>query len=361
MPYNPETTVVQGLARVIRERRLPPETIPRLSHTLVGAHVEAVTLVLEGDILRDYKIVDVAKYFKLRHPTEDQLAEIIQVREEQRVQFGAEIARRGRGRRAKSLLSPAEGLIVRIENGRIFIQVSIKSLEVLSKIPGDIETVETHKVKVIGQGAVLQCAWGNGQFAYSVFKFLPDDGFVGLSKLDPRISDYRSVVIISPQPLNKGDLLVAQQHEAWGVVAPGMPFDLREFALGLTFPVLLTEGFGQRRPTPLIYRLLADNMGRQAAFDAATPDRWSWERPEIMIPLPSGGVLPTTPALDRVLEVGAQVRITRAPWESVVGEVVELSTAPQVVDSGLRVLSAKVRLPSGRFGLVPLANLELLG
>lgn len=361
MPYNPETTVIQGLARVIRERRLPPEAIPRLSHTLAGAHVEAVALVLEGDILRDYTIVDVPKYFKLRRPTEDQLAEIIQVREEQRIQFGAEIARRGRGRRAKTLLSPAEGLVVRIEQGRIFIQVSVKSLEILAKIPGEVETVETHKVKVIGQGAVLQCAWGNGQFAYSVFKFLPEEGFVGLSKLDPRISDYRSIVIISSQPLNKGDLLVAQQHEAAGVVAPGMPSDLRDFALGLTFPVLLTEGFGQRRPTPLIYRLLADNMGRQAAFDAATPDRWSWERPEIMIPLPSGGVLPATPALDRVLEVGAQVRITRAPWESVIGEVVDLPPAPQVVESGLRVLSARVRLPSGRFGLVPLANLELLG
>lgn len=361
MPYNPETTVIQGLARVIRERRLPSEAIPRVSHTMVGAHVEAVTLVLEGDILRDYRIIDVPKFFKLRNPTEQQLSDIIQIREEQRIQFGAEIARRGRGRRSKVLLSPAEGLVVRIENGRVFIQVNERALEVLAKIPGDVDTVETHKVKLVGQGAVLQCAWGNGQFAYSVYKFLPDDGFVGLSKLDPRISEYRNVMIISPQPVNKGDLLVAQQHETAGVVAPGMPSDLREFAMGLTFPVLLTEGFGQSRPTALIYRLLADNMGRQAAFDASTPDRWSWERPEIMIPLPSGGTLPPTPALDRVLESGAQVRITRAPWEGMIGEVVELPSAPQVVDSGLRVPSAKVRLPNGRLGLVPLANLELLG
>jgi hypothetical protein len=207
----------------------------------------------------------------------------------------------------------------------------------------------------------LQCAWGNGRYSYSVFKFVPEDGFVGLSKLDPRISDYRGVVIVSPQPLNKGDLMVAQQQEAGGVVAPGMPSNLREFAMQLTFPVLLTEGFGRRRPSPLIYRLLGDNMKRQAAFDAVIPDPWSWDRPEIVIPLPAGGVLPPTPALDRALKVGARVQVTRAPWEGLIGEVVELPESPQVVDSGLRVPSARVRLSNERVGLVPLANLELLG
>ncbi|MBI5957499.1 MAG: hypothetical protein HY866_02100 [Chloroflexi bacterium] len=360
MPYNPETTVIQGLARVIRERRLPPQAIPRMSQMLVGAHIEAVTQVLEGDVLRDYRIIDVADYFNLPRATADQVAELIETREGQRVQFGGILARRSRGRRTRTLISPVDGLVIKVENGRIYIQVNERVLEVMAKIPADVEEVESHRVRLIGQGAVLQCAWGNGKFNYSVYKYLPDEGFVGLSKLDPRISEYRNVALISTQPINKGDLLVAQQHEASAVVAPAMPSDLREFAMGLTFPVLLTEGFGQRRPTALIYRLLADNIGRQASFDAAVPDRWSWERPEIVIPLPAGG-LPPTPTLDQALTVGAMVRITRAPWEGVVGQVVEIPTTPQVVDSGLRVPSAKIRLSNERVGLVPLANLELLG
>jgi hypothetical protein len=140
-----------------------------------------------------------------------------------------------------------------------------------------------------------------------------------------------------------------------------MPSNLREFAMQLKFPVLLTEGFGQRRPTALIYNLLQSNMGRQAAFDAASPDRWSSVRPEIMIPLPSGGVVPPVPALDQSLEVGAQVRITRAPWEGMIGEVIELPAAPEVAESGLRLPCARVRLPTNREGLIPLANVELLG
>jgi hypothetical protein len=362
MPYYPETTVIQGLARVVRERRLPPQAIPRLTPgTLVGSHVEAVGVVLQGDLLGDYRILDVVAAFKLRRSDADQVAEMIQVSEGQRVQVGQEVARRGRGRRGKVLSSPVEGLVVRIEGPLIFIQISERALEVLAKMPGEIELVESHKVKITSNGAVLQCAWGNGRYSYSVFKFVPEDGFVGLSKLDPRISDYRGVVIVSPQPLNKGDLMVAQQQEAGGVVAPGMPSNLREFAMQLTFPVLLTEGFGRRRPSPLIYRLLGDNMKRQAAFDAVIPDPWSWDRPEIVIPLPAGGVLPPTPALDRALKVGARVQVTRAPWEGLIGEVVELPESPQVVDSGLRVPSARVRLSNERVGLVPLANLELLG
>jgi len=362
MPYYPETTVIQGLARVVRERRLPPQAIPRLTPgTLVGSHVEAMSVVLQGDLLHDYRILDAAAALKLRRTDSDQMAGMIQVSEGQRIQIGQELARRGRGRRGKVLPSPVEGVVVRVEGPLIFIQVSERALEVLANMPGEIELVESHKVKIVSNGAVLQCAWGNGRYSYSVFKFVPEDGFVGLSKLDPRISEYRGVVVVSPRPLNKGDLMVAQQQEAGGVVAPSMPANLREFAMQLTFPVLLTEGFGHRRPTPLIYRLLEDNMKRQAAFDAALPDPWSWDRPEIVIPLPAGGVLPPTPALDRALTVGALVRMTRAPWEGLIGKVVELPESPQVVDSGLRVPSARVRLSNERVGLVPLANLELLG
>jgi hypothetical protein len=358
MPYYPETIVIHGLAHVIRDRRLPREAIPRLSHLVAGTGVEAVNVLLEGDILGEYRILDVAAVLKESDP--HKLASLIQVEEGHHAQAGQELARRGKGRRGKVLLAPAEGLVVRIHGGRIVLQISDRTVEVQAKIPGEIEKIESHLVRIVGNGAIMRCAWGNGKFCYEAFRFLSEDGFVGLSKLDVRISEYRGVVLISPFPINKGDLLVAQQQEAAGVVAPSMPSNLREFALGLTFPVLLTEGFGQKRPTALIYNLLRDNMGRQAAFDATTPERWSGECPEIMIPLPSGGMTPPTPVLDRSLEVGAQVRITRAPWDGFIGEVVELPETPQIVSNGLRVPSAKVRLPGERIGLVPLANLELL-
>jgi len=106
----------------------------------------------------------------------------------------------------------------------------------------------------------------------------------------------------------------------------GHAVQLARICNGAYIPSIVDRRFGQKRPTALIYNLLRDNMGRQAAFDAITPERWSGERPEIMIPLPHGGATPPIPTLDRPLEVGAQVRILRRAWDGLIGEVVELPT-----------------------------------
>lgn len=359
MAYRPETTVIMGMTRILRTRTLPYKSVPRPTHMINHTTVEAMSVVLEGDTLSDYHVVDVAAFFRLRDPT--QASSLIHVNVGDRVTVGQELAARRRRRGSKVLNSPINGLVVRVDNGRIYLQESSAAVEVKARIPGEIEVSDAGAVRVASNGALIQCAWGNGQCVYGTYRFLPDDGFVGLSRLDVRISEYRNVVIISPAPIHKGDLLVAQQQELAGVVAPSMPAYLREFALGLTFPVILTEGFGQRRPTALIYHLLQSNIGRQATFDAVAPDPWSADRPEIVIQLPSGGVLPPTPTFDLPLEAGAQVRVTRAPWDGMLGEIVELPQAPQVVENGLRLPCARVRLPDNRTVTVPLANLELLG
>lgn len=359
MPYYPETRIVRGLARVVRERRLPADAIPRPTAVPSGMTIEAVQTVLQGEVLGDYRILDVAAHFNTRDT--ERAAGWIEVAEGERVTEGQPLARRGKGRRARTLNAPTGGVIARVDGARLILQVSDQSSELLAKIPGQITVIEPHAVQIAGIGALIQCLWGNGGYAFATLRQLPEDGFAGLSKLDVRISEYRNVAVLSAEPLTKGDLLVAQQQALAGVIAPSMPAQLREFALGLPFPVLLTEGFGRKQPTELIYRLLQSNMGRQAALDAAIPDPWSPNRPEIMIPLPSGGALPGTPALHDPLGVGARVRLTRAPWSELTGEVIALPAAPQLVESGLRVPCARVRLADGRIALVPLANLEMLG
>lgn len=359
MSYYPETRVVKGLARVVRERRLPAHAAPRPAAVPTGLTIEAVQVVLQGDVLRDFRLIDVADYFDTRDA--ERAASWIEVAEGDRVAQGQPLARRGKGRRARTLDSPANGVIARVDGARIVLQVSEQTVEILSKIPGEITAAEPHAVHVAGIGALIQCLWGNGKYAFATLRGLPENGFAGLSKLDVRISEYRNVAVLSQQPLTRGDLLVAQQQALAGVIAPSMPSGLREFAQELPFPVLLTEGFGDRQPTELIYRLLQSNIGRQAALDAAIPDPWSPDRPEIMIPLPSGGTLPMTPALHERLAVGARVRLVRAPWSELTGEVIELPATPQPVENGLRVPCARVRVSDGRIAVVPLANLESLG
>lgn len=361
MPYHPEITAIQDFTLVTRTRTLPPHATAHAVQTVEGEHVEAMQAVLIGDMLGDYRILDVAAALDLKNPGDDQIDNALQVEIGMRVQLGQELARKGRGRRAKVLYAPIEGVVVARDGQRLILQEARQTVEVQARIPGEVTQASAREVTLTGKGALIQCAWGNGQYAFRAFKFLPPDGFAGLSKMDPRISEYRDVVIISPAAITMGDLLVAKQQQVAGVVAPCMPAALRQLALELRFPVLLTEGFGQRRPTELIYRLLEDNMGLQAAFDASIPDRWHADRPEIMIPLPSKGRNPAQPVPDRAITPGVKVRLTRAPWEGMVGEVEELPQTPQVIDNGLRVPCASVRVDEGNVVLVPLANLELLG
>lgn len=361
MPYHPDTSVIQPLAVVQRTRTLPPNAITDGAQVVNNEPVTAVQTVLAGDMLGKYHILDIVPELKLKDPGEEDIARALLVEAGMRVQFGQELARKGQGRRARTVLSPLDGVVVAIDGSRITLQERQQNVEIKSKIQGRVLETGPHQVIVSGNGALIQCAWGNGQFAYRAFKFLPADGFAALSKMDKRISEYREVVIISPEPINEGDLDVAKQQEVGGLVAPGMSSRMRQLALDAPFPVLLTEGFGQRRPTELIYSLLKDNMGLQATFDAAIPDRWNADRPEIMIPLPARGQTPLPPAIDQQIRPNMQVRITRAPWDGMVGKVEKLPQASQVIDNGLRVPCASVRLAPDRVVLVPLANLELLG
>lgn len=360
MPYHPETTVISGLARVQRVRRLPPGAVLREMHAAPRMSVDAFQIVLQGDILGAYETVDVSPLFKkVSDPA--QVVGFIEVREGQLVEAGQVLAQRGRGRRTMTVTAPVRGRVDRIGGTQIVLQRIARTVEVFAGIPGEVEQAENGTVVISGTGALIQCAWGNGPLCYETFRFVPEDGFTGLAAQDMRISEYRRVVVVSPEPLTRRDLTVAAGQEVAGVVAPSMPSHLREFAMGLTFPIILTEGFGQRRPTELIYNLLRSNMGRQAAFNAAVPDRWRGERPEIFIPLPSGGTLPPVPAVDRALQVGDQVRLVCPPWDGLLAEVVALPPGLQATANGLRLPGARVRLPSGRIAVVALANVELLG
>lgn len=359
--FTPETTVIKDLTLVKRERALPPHALADAAQAVPNEPVDAVTTVLTGSVLGDYRILDVVKTLRLKHPTPEHLENIITAKVGQRVQLGQELARVGRGRRARVLLSPVQGVVVAVGDGRMVLQKMREVIEVKARLPGRVEAVSSHAVTVSGKGALIQCAWGNGRFAFCAFKHLPPEGFAELARVDPRISEYRNVVIISRAPLTAGDLRIAQQQELAGVVAPCMSADLRELAMRHTFPVILTEGFGGRRPTEQIYALLARHTGLQAVFDAAQPAPWSADRPEIIIPLPAESALIAPPEVDQPLAVGQPVRVTRAPWDGQIGIVQELPAAPQAILNGLRVACAGVRLEDGARVWVPLADLEGLG
>ena len=202
-------------------------------------HVIAFQVVLQATS-EAYETVDVSPCS--RRSAIRAGAGIHQVRGNPIVEAGQVLAQRGRGRRTTTITAPTRGR-VDPRGHKIVLQRIERTVEVFAGIPRRGRLTENGTVVISGTGAD-QCAWGNGPLCTDV-RFLPDDGFIGLAAQDVRISEYRRVVVVSPEPLpaRPGD----RGGPGGGGRRARVCLHLREFALG-PFPIVLTEGFGQRRP-----------------------------------------------------------------------------------------------------------------
>jgi len=356
MPYYPDHTFILGLTTIRRERRLPPGAIGHAT-ARDGTHVEAQDVILTGSLPGDYIIVDVLEPLGLKKA--DQLTEeMITVQIGNTVEKGRVLAQNGK----KTVKASVNALIAQIDNGQIIMQANPVHIDVEAMCPGEITSVRGNtEVLLETVGALIQCAWGNGKKAFGPYKLEPDGGIEAMSD-DSLLTQFRNNAIILNHPIQSFKTFsVAVLQEMTAIVAPSMRADLREIALRQTIPIILTEGFGDLQMADLVYNLLRDNLGRPAMFDASEPERWSPNRPEIVIPLPFGGSLPPPPETDQPLAEGAQVRMMRAPYAGMSGRVRRLVDNPRAVENGLRLPGAEVQLSDGRTVFVPLANLELLG
>lgn len=130
--------------------------------------------------------------------------------------------------------------------------------------------------------------------------------------------------------------------------------------VGLT--LIITEGFGDIAMAERTFDLLRRREGSEAAVNGATQIRAGVQRPEILIPIDDGSDA-TFAAAERVgggqLHVGSPVRIIRDPYFGVLGEVTDLPTDPQVLDSGSKARVLEVLCESGERVIVPRANVEI--
>ena len=360
MPYFPKHTFVIGLTTIRRERRLPPFAF---GEVLVkqGTRVEAADPVLTGTVPGDFLILDALAPLGLR--SADQFTQdMLEILPGERVEQGQVIAAQGQGRGMKVVKSPADAVIARAEGGQIILQTNPRPVEIKAMCPGEVTSVRgSSEILLESIGALIQCAWGNGKQAFGTYQTEPPEGIESLQE-HTLLQRREATALVMTRPIpSAGIFSVALEQEITAIIAPSMHADLREAALRQTIPVILTEGFGEQKMSEIVYNLLRDNLGRPALIDAVEPERWSSNRPEIIIPLPSGGALPPAPEMDQPLTEGAFVRVTRAPWAGMAGRVRRLSDAPHAVENGLRLPGAEVELLSERTVFVPLANLELVG
>jgi|GEM_PF-311948 len=373
MAYFPNHHVILDKAIITRWRMLP-SGITGQTHVKEGDTVGINDVVASGLLPSDYVIVDFAAAVGL-DPDDEQLYEIMTLERGQALSEGAPLGDSKKRAIARKIpKAPAKSIVALIEHGRVILQLRPEMHQVKARIPGEVMEVEPNVgVAIETHGALLQCAWGNGRFNSTPFAFEPGTelgnaqiqtamtGLADLLKEDILLSPYRGRTIILMRPLTETDLAVIEQQELGGIIAPCAAPHLREKAIQLKVPVILTEGFGHLPITSRLYEILAERASAQAIFDATEPNVLNNDRPEIIIPGGSARADAHSPDTSTALQSGMRVRIRRAPYAGRVGVVKYLPERPLVVDNGLRMLCAQVKLQSGELVMVPRANIETLG
>ncbi len=366
MEHHPAGTLVLKHTTIIRDRLLPPHAYGQVTVD-IDAQVNGMKVVAEGDMPQEARIIDVASALGISPNDTDTLNQVITVASDDRLSFDDPMAKpRRRSDRKRIPKAPADGVVNLVENGKIIFLANPEPIRVFARIAGVVVELlgdeEIRGVRIRSQGALMQCAWGNGQFTFGPYAMEPKEGLASLLEHDSLLESFRGYIYILERPIVVEDFRIVVEKQLGGLVAPCMPYYLRETAMMLKVPIILTEGFGKRKRTALLFNLLREfESSREGAFDATMPSRWEYGRPEIVLPAGLRGEAPPAPTLEDPLQVGMNVRLRRAPYEGLTGRVTDIPVSLQVIDNGLRVRAVRVKLQDDRHVTIPAANLEMLG
>jgi hypothetical protein len=354
--YYPVETRITPVTSIRRERVLPvPGRVLVGPGEVVGPSDVVARCQLPGKVL----VVDVSRTLRVRR---EQAAKYIRKAVGESVQANEVLAApKGFLRQLRrSCRAPGDGQIVGIRNGLILIEAEPVAHELRAHIRGQVANVLPNRGVVISTvGALVQGVWGSGGEAEGVLKLVVDSP---QKPLRPRSIDVscHGTIVVGGWILDEKALEQAVEANVQGIIVGGVRSELCDWLEDLPFPVMITEGFGTLSMAEHVFSVLRSNAGREAMLSADTRTRWDIRRPEVVIPQRSEKEPSSEDLSPQPLKVGMQVRLLRAPYLGAVGNVTDLSTLPQVVESGARLPIAEVELEDEGPVQVPLANLELI-
>ena len=158
-----------------------------------------------------------------------------------------------------------------------------------------------------------------------------------------------------------------------GIVVGGFNYFDLEDILGYTLGVaitgtedlvtslIVTEGYGNIKMSERTFNLLKSHDGKFVSINGATQIRAGVIRPEIVIPLDANQIPDNKSDIKENLGIqqGSLVRVIRAPYFGKIGEVEDLPSKLQKMESETMVRVATVKINSESF-IIPRSNLEML-
>jgi len=358
MVYVPPTVHVNLLATIRRDRFLP---VPGEVLVQIQQHVEANTVIAQTIIPDSHSIKQVAQ--ELGVPP-DKIGPFMVKQDGEAVKKDEPIAVRKTtfGLSTITVRSNVDGALVITGDGKALLAAYTKNFELRSGFPGIVQNVVDGLGAVIETtGAVVEGIWGNGKQDYSVMRAV-GAGPADPLKLEQLEMGLRGNIIVAGALLDTTAFKRMDEVAIRGLIVGSMRAELMSAVQKLSFPVLVTDGFGDGGFSTVAYALLSGNNGREVWVDGTPADRHTGTRPEAIVPLPGPNTPPPNLASGDSLAVGKRVRIARGVAQSRIGTVSALNDKAMTLPNGLRTRLATIEIendPNNRV-MVPVANLEIL-
>lgn len=344
---------VLPLATIVRERTLP---VAGKVNVHINQRVNPTDVIAEATFAREHVLLDVARTFGVSPTAADRL---IKVNQGDRLAQGALVAESA-GLFPRTIKAPRAGRVMIVGSGQVLMEVGDTRVELRAGLPGVVTQVLPERGVVIRTaGALIQGVWGNGRIDNGLMVNLlekPDD-VLAAERLDVSL---RGSVILGGHVRDAETLRAAAELPVRGLILSSLVSSLIVNAYQMRYPILVTEGFGAMPMNTAAFRLLTTNNKREVTVNAEHFDRYSGNRPEVIIPLPVSSE-PPEPSTFETFAVGQTVRLRRPPHAGMIGTLSNLPNGLSVLPSGLRSPAAEIRLENGEVVLVPLVNLEVVG
>ncbi len=363
--YTPGLTVTRN-ALVRKQRRLP------LAGTVVvkvGDAVKAADVIARTELPGNVTLVNVASLLGVMA---DELAPKLLVPIGAAVTKGAIIARaKGLfGWFSSEVAAPVTGTLEAVSSvtGMAIVREPPRPVEVTAYVDGTVvEVIEHEGVVIETRAALIQGIFGlAGERQAPIAMVAKDREQV----LEPAhlTAAHRGKVVIGGARATLAALRRAIELEVAAIVCGGFAYqDVREllgYDVGvavtgneaLATTLIVTEGFGAIEMARATFELLQSLEGKLASVNGATQIRAGVIRPEIVVP---GSFGTSEQVAIHGLEVGAPVRVIRAPHFGAIGTVISLPVELRQMPTETKARVVEVQL-AGETLVLPRANVEVI-
>jgi len=368
--YTPGLKVLH-YSNVKKDRRLP---IKGQVNKKKGDLVNANDVVAKTDLPGNVSMVKVANLLNIA-PSD--INDILMVKEGDSVNKGDLIAQTDGlfGLFKSDVRAPVSGTIESVSDvtGQIVMREAPIPVEVDAYVGGVVsEVIENEGVTISSEAAYVQGIFGIGGESRGVLEVIANERGDELL-IDSINESHTGKIIVGGSFISLEAFKKAIDLNVEGIVIGGFNYFDLEDILGYTLGVaitgtedlvtslIVTEGYGNIKMSERTFDLLKKHHGEFVSVNGATQIRAGVIRPEIVIPLDKKKIPDDNNRTEGNLGIqkGSLVRVIRAPYFGKIGEVVDLPSELQKMESETMVRVANVQINDETF-VVPRSNLEML-